>query len=144
MWVLVLMLAALGLVAMVAQLLGSHKAKTETDAVQRAPRPQGCDAGCTAAAEGQCAAQCLLQELATPAEYFEDEELDAYRGRAADSYTQAEVATFREVLRTLRPAEAKPWLQSLAKRHVALPASLRGEARALMSEAQSHKTDAAS
>lgn len=138
------MLAALGLVAMVAQLLSPRKEKAETDVAQSTPRPQGCDARCAAAAEGTCAAQCLLQELATPAEYFEDEELDAYRGRAADSYTPAEIETFRQVLSTLRPAETKLWLQSLAKRHVALPASLRGEARALMSKAPSHKVDAAS
>ncbi|MDN4753478.1 hypothetical protein QYZ87_02900 [Porphyromonadaceae bacterium W3.11] len=56
--------------------------------------------------------------------YFEDEELDAYIGRAADSYTHEEVEEFREVLNTLQPEEVNPWLKSLKLRKVELPVEL--------------------
>ncbi len=70
---------------------------------------------------------------AAPApEYYDDEELDAYRGRAAEGYTEAEVEEFRYVLETMRTDEVRGWLRSLEERGVALPQELRDEAMLLM------------
>ncbi|MCD8304501.1 MAG: phospholipase [Prevotellaceae bacterium] len=72
---------------------------------------------------------CERKMLAAPkeAEYYDDEELDAYRGRSADSYTEAEVEEFRYVLYTMREDEVAGWLRSLELRRVELPQELRDE-----------------
>ncbi len=59
--------------------------------------------------------------------YYDDEELDEFRGRDADSYTEAEVDLFREVLLTLRRDELLAWEAALRERRLALPSQLRDE-----------------
>ncbi len=61
-------------------------------------------------------------------DYFEDEELDAYRQIPADAYTDAQIEEFRDILYTLRPEEVEEWLISLEKREINLPLILRQEA----------------
>ncbi len=56
--------------------------------------------------------------------YFDDEELDRFKGRSADSYTDEETAEFIEVYDTLRTEERESWLLSLARRGIELPATL--------------------
>lgn len=59
--------------------------------------------------------------------YYEDEELDHYRGRAADSYSEGEIAEWREVYATLRSEEVSGWLKSIQERGLQLPASIEKE-----------------
>jgi hypothetical protein len=81
---------------------------------------------------GCCGAHATCKKLkratVAPVEYFEDEELDVFRGRAPGAYSEEEVESFREVLCTLRPGEVGAWLASLERREVALPEVLRREA----------------
>jgi len=69
-----------------------------------------------------------LKKAATAIDYFNDEELDAYRHIPADQYTDAQIDEFREVLYTLRTEEIGDWLISLEKREIQLPEILRSEA----------------
>lgn len=69
----------------------------------------------------------LLRAAREEVEYYDDEELDAYRGRSADSYTEAEVEEFRYVLYTMREDEVAGWVRSLQLRQVELPDGLRDE-----------------
>ena len=64
-------------------------------------------------------------------EYYEDEELDRFRGRTA--YGEEEIEEFREVLYTMRPDEVAGWLHSLEQRRVNLPDELKDEAFLLVS-----------
>ena len=59
-------------------------------------------------------------------EYYEDEELDRFRGRT--TYSEVEVEEFREVLYTMRTDEVAGWLRSLELRGVNLPDELKDEA----------------
>ena len=59
--------------------------------------------------------------------YYEDYELDEFRGIAPDRYTQEQAELFAEVLRTLRHHEIAPWTHSLHLRGIRLPASIRAE-----------------
>jgi hypothetical protein len=61
-------------------------------------------------------------------EYYEDEELDAYRRTASDAYPEAVVDEFREVLYTLKETEVAGWLRSLQLRDIRLPDALKDEA----------------
>ena len=64
--------------------------------------------------------------------YFDDEELDRYRGRPSDSYTDNEAEEFREVLFTMRPDETKEWNRSLILRGVNIPDQVKDELTMLM------------
>ena len=78
----------------------------------------------------------LTQDRAAafPIEYFDDEELDSFKGRPSDSYTPQEVEQFEEVMTTMQPREVAAWLRSLQRRAVNLPDDLKDEAMLLMEE----------
>lgn len=59
--------------------------------------------------------------------YYNDEELDRYKGREPGSYTSEEIEEFREVLYTLRPEEVYQWGVALTQRDIPLPDALRDE-----------------
>ena len=69
----------------------------------------------------------IKRALRTDIEYFDDEELDAYRGTPSDEYDDEAVEEFREVLYTMDPKEIDDWLKSLELRKVALPDALKDE-----------------
>ncbi|MDR2131515.1 MAG: hypothetical protein LBP56_10210 [Odoribacteraceae bacterium] len=69
-----------------------------------------------------------------PAEYFDDEELDAFCDMPPGSYTTDQIDIFRDILHTLLPGEVAGWLASLEKRSIALPDLLRQEALAKSDE----------
>lgn len=61
-------------------------------------------------------------------EYYDDEELDRFRGLESDEYDEESVNEFREVLYTLQSEEVAGWLRSLQLRAVNLPDALKDEA----------------
>lgn len=81
-------------------------------------------------AEGGCGlvSVCNKSKKDENVVYFEDEELDSYKGRKADEYSEDEIAEFEYVLDTLLPKDVAPWLNSLCARELSLPASLRQKA----------------
>lgn len=87
---------------------------------------------------GVCGVSCfcddegLRRQMSEEIVYFEDEELDAFRGVDADAYTQEQTEVFAEVLTTLQPQEVADWLHSLQLRGIALPLSLKEEAIMMM------------
>ncbi|MCM1449399.1 MAG: hypothetical protein NC082_03585 [Clostridiales bacterium] len=68
--------------------------------------------------------------------YYDDEELDAFKGRAPQSYTPDESEQFREVLLTMRPDEIAGWARSLTTRGIALPTDVREELLLIVGEAR--------
>lgn len=66
--------------------------------------------------------------------YYDDEELDRYSGREADSYDASETEEFRDVLLTLLPEDVAGWAHSLDLRKIALPLELRDELLMLLAE----------
>ena len=74
----------------------------------------------------------IKRALRTDIEYFDDEELDRFRGTAPDEYDDEAVEEFREVLYTMHPSEIEDWLKSLELREVALPDALKDELFMLM------------
>jgi len=64
--------------------------------------------------EGQRRTPCMI-------EYYDDEELDAYAGRAADSYSEDEILQFRDVRNTMLEQDVSGWEKSLKERNISLP-----------------------
>lgn len=82
----------------------------------------------------KCEQDCLMEAATKEIEYFDDEELDTYKGRDADSYTDQEVEQFSEVLYTMQPEEIPDWNRSLILRGINLPNQLKDEVIAFINE----------
>ena len=123
-------------VGVVLYLLDLRSRKNEPqDAAPEAPKVADCDADCCSTHE-VCPSEIILEGCNAEIVYFDDEELDAFKGRAADAYTPEEEEQFRDVLYTLLPADLLPWEQSMKKRGIILPSAIRNEFVMLYAEQQ--------
>lgn len=59
--------------------------------------------------------------------YYDDEELDRFAGKDADSYTADEIEEVREVMMTLMQKDVPGWVRSISLRGITLPSQLRDE-----------------
>lgn len=80
----------------------------------------------------KCEQECMMEAATKEIEYYDDEELDVYKGRAADEYTEEEIDQFSDVLYTMRPNEVAGWNRSLILRGINLPNALKDEVIALI------------
>lgn len=81
-----------------------------------------------------CEQTCMMEAATREVEYFDDEELDRFSGRAPEDYADSEVAEFAEVLYTLRSEDVKPWSRSLVLRGINVPNALKDELFMMMGE----------
>ena len=128
MHILLLALVALGLLA---ALLGMLSRKTEDNE----PEVVQADAASCATCNGEderCEQECMLEAAVKAIEYYDDEELDQYRGRPSDGYTDSEGEEFADVLYTMKPEEVKGWNRSLILRQINLPNQLKDEVIMMM------------
>lgn len=84
-----------------------------------------------------CEKESLLAAVSKEIEYYEDEELDRFRGRAGDAYLPDEIDEFREVLYTMREDEVAGWVRSLQLRQLELPDDLKDEVCMIVGELRS-------
>ncbi len=61
-------------------------------------------------------------------DYYDDEELDAYKGINPEDYTEEQIAEFEEVLMTMKESDVAGWLRSLQLRGIEPPYSVREKA----------------
>ncbi|MCM1517602.1 MAG: hypothetical protein NC117_03065 [Pseudoflavonifractor sp.] len=83
-----------------------------------------------------CERDSLLAAVSGEIQYYDDEELDAYTGRQADSYTEVETEQFRDVLLTLLPDDIAGWARSIQLRGISLPDPVRDELLMIVAEAR--------
>ena len=81
-----------------------------------------------------CEKESLLAAVSKEIEYYEDEELDRFRGREADEYSNDEIEEFRYVLETMREDEVAGWCRSLQLRAIILPEALKDEVLMIVGE----------
>lgn len=81
-----------------------------------------------------CQKDSLLAGISKKIEYYNDEELDAYKGVSSDSYTEEQAAEFREVLYTMKENEVAGWCRSLQLRGIELPDQLKDEVFLIIGE----------
>ncbi len=75
----------------------------------------------------KCEQECMMEAATQPVEYFDDEELDAFRGRRSDEYTDDEIQQFAYILDTMQPTDVRPWTRSLTLRGIEVPDELKDE-----------------
>ena len=81
-----------------------------------------------------CERDSLLTAMADSIDYYDDEELDRFRGRTPDGYTPDETEEFRSVLLTLLPHDIAGWARSIQLRGIELPADVRDELLMIVAE----------
>lgn len=82
----------------------------------------------------RCEQECMMEASLREIEYFDDEELDRFKGRDSDEYSDDEAEQFGEVLYTMRPTEVKDWTRSLTLRGINLPDQIKDEVFLLIDE----------
>lgn len=81
-----------------------------------------------------CEKQKLAEARMRNAQYFDDEELDRFRGRSSDGYTDREVEEFRYIMYTMQQKEVREWMECLQAREIELPDELKEECYSMMNE----------
>lgn len=74
-----------------------------------------------------CERDSLLAAVSTKVVYYDDEELDRYRGTREADYSPEAVEEFREVLISLDEDDVAGWVRSLQLREIAIPDALKAE-----------------
>ena len=59
--------------------------------------------------------------------YFDDEELDRFKGKRQEEYTEEETEEFLQILYTMRAEEVDTWVHCLQKREIELPTAVKEE-----------------
>ena len=103
--------------------------QADEPAVQE-PVPDGECCGKHAVCEKQKLAEARLRSK----QYFDDEELDRFKGRSSDSYDDKEVEEFRYVMYTMQQDEVREWMECLQAREIELPDELKEECYSMMNE----------
>ena len=79
-----------------------------------------------------CEQTCMMEAATKEVEYYDDEELDRFKGKESNEYTDDEAEEFSEVLYTMRPDEAKGWNRSLILRGINVPNQIKDELIAMI------------
>ena len=133
---LVIGLCALALVAMLAGWLRNRKLQKQLERGEIAELPSIKDVEdmeCCGQHE-TCEKDSLLAAVSKNVEYYNDEELDRFRGVAGNEYSEAETEEFREVLYTMKDTEVAGWVRSFQLRAVELPDGLKDEVFLIVGE----------
>lgn len=139
MWILVLILIGVVLFGMVVGLIYNRniKKKIERGELKEAPEVVEVDSECC----GQhqiCEKESLLAAVSKEIEYYDDEELDRFKGHPSDEYTEEEIEEFRNILYTMQEVEVAGWCRSLQLRNIALPDELKDEIFLIVGERRFH------
>ena len=100
--------------------------KIERGELEEAPEVVDVDSECC----GQhqiCEKESLLATVSKQIEYYDDEELDRFRGRPSDQYEEEEIEEFRDILYSMKDDEVAGWSRSLQLRGIELPDELKDE-----------------
>ena len=128
MWILIISLVLLGVIALIAGIIRNKRLqkKIEKGELDRMPEVKEVDVECCGQHE-VCERDSLLAAVSKKIEYYDDEELDQFIGKAGDAYTEEETEMFRDVLYTTLDVEVAGWIRSLQLRGIELPDDLKDE-----------------
>lgn len=129
MLILLAALVVLGIVAAVATKILVNTADDDIPAVNA-----GSDCGTCNGDNDKCEQTCMMEAAVRKVEYYDDEELDTYKDRPSDGYSDDEAEQFREVLYSMRQDEVAGWNRSLILRGINLPNQVKDEVVMLIGE----------
>lgn len=139
MWYIVIGIVVLGIVsAITGYFRNKHLQRMlERGEITEIPEAQEIPEECCGQHE-TCERDSLLAAVSKKIEYYDDEELDRFRGLESNAYEEDAVDEFREVLYTLQSEEVAGWLRSLQLRGINLPDAIKDEAFLIVGERRTH------
>ena len=126
-----LAMVVIGVILYIHDRMTNHPGEQQDEIVQ--PTQDACTDDCCGTHD-VCPSEMMLKHIDDPVIYYEDEELDGFKGRDPSSYNDKEVEQFRDVLYTLKPDEIMAWERSVKKRGIALPDVIKEELISLVNE----------
>ena len=139
MWILIISLIVLALVAATAGIIRNRKLQKKIDRgeLDAMPEVQEVDAECCGQHE-ICERDSLLAAVSKQIEYYDDEELDRFKGRPSDGYSEEEIEEFRDILYSMQEVDVAGWSRSLQLRGIELPDELKDELFLIVGERRFH------
>ena len=126
-WVTISVFVFLAFLIMLAVHIGrKHPSDADQDKEMQQPPALGESASCSSCSLEGCNKSCMTDEYVEP-EYFDDEELDRFRGRHSSEYTDKEAEEFRDILYSMRQEEVRDWFKSLTQRSIEVPDQIKDE-----------------
>lgn len=128
-------LASIAIVAFIAGYIRNRRLEKQLQAgeIDEMPSIVTPDTECCGQHE-VCEKESLLAAVSKNIEYYNDEELDRFRGRDTEAYSAEEIDEFREILYTMRDDEVAGWVRSLQLRGVPLPDAIKDEVFLIVGE----------
>ncbi|MFC2328344.1 hypothetical protein [Prevotella nigrescens] len=118
----ILAIVGMGVIVGASTLISRHNS-TEPDVVA----PAAGDCATCSSINDDCEQTCMMEAATKEVEYYDDEELDRFKGKESGEYTDDEAEEFSEVLYTMRPDEAKGWNRSLILRGINVPNQIKDD-----------------
>lgn len=128
MWILILILIGVVVFGLIAGYFYNRNInkKIAKGELKEAPEVKTVDNECC----GQhqiCEKESLLAAVSKKIEYYDDEELDRFKGRPGNGYSDEEIEEFRDILYTMQEVDVAGWSRSLQLRGIELPDELKDE-----------------
>lgn len=128
MWILILILIGVVVFGLIAGYFYNRNInrKIAKGELKEAPEIKTVDSECC----GQhqiCEKESLLAAVSKKIEYYDDEELDRFKGRPGNGYSDEEIEEFRDILYTMQEVDVAGWSRSLQLRGIELPDELKDE-----------------
>ena len=139
MWILIVILIGVALFGLVAGYFYNRNIQKKIDRgeLEEAPPVVTVDSECC----GQhqiCEKESLLAAVSKQIEYYDDEELDRFKGRPSDGYSEEEIEEFRDILYSMQEVAVAGWSRSLQLRGIELPDELKDELFLIVGERRFH------
>lgn len=139
MWILIVILIGVALFGLVAGNFYNRNIQKKIDRgeLEEAPPVVTVDSECC----GQhqiCEKESLLAAVSKQIEYYDDEELDRFKGRPSDGYSEEEIEEFRDILYSMQEVDVAGWSRSLQLRGIELPDELKDELFLIVGERRFH------
>ena len=119
-----LAMVVIGVILFIHDRLTSKPDDTKDEIVE--PVQDACSDDCCGTHD-VCPSEMMLKHMNDPIEYYDDEELDAFKGRDSSDYSDDELEQWRDVLYTLKHDELLAWERSIKKRGIQLPDVIKEE-----------------
>lgn len=117
-------MVVIGVILYIHDRLTNKTSENTTQEVE--PQQEECSDDCCGTHD-VCPSEMMLKHISEPIVYYDDEELDAFKGRDANDYNDDELEQWRDVLYTLRHDELLSWERSIKKRGLMLPSVIKEE-----------------
>lgn len=139
MWILVVVLIGVVVFGLIAGYFYNRniQKKIGSGELEEAPEIVEVDSECCGQHE-TCEKDSLLAAVSKQIEYYDDEELDRFRGCPSDGYTEEEIEEFRNVMFTMQEVEVAGWCRSLQLRGIEFPDELKDELFLIVGERRIH------